>query len=62
MSDEAVANILDGLSDGVHEDDFGGEGASISHHGERVDDGNGIEKGLNQNVPDGGNVAVLDVD
>ena len=62
MGDETVANILDGLGNGVCKDDFGGEGAVFCDHFDRINDGDGIEKGLDKHFPDGGDVAVFDVD
>lgn len=53
---------MDDLGDGVEKDDAGSEEASGGDHGNRVDDGDGIEKGLEKNFPDGTDVAIFDID
>ena len=61
-SDKAVADILDDLSDGVDEEYLGGGLTGGSDHGDRIDDRDGVEKSLCENVPDRGDIAILDVD
>lgn len=62
MGNETETDILDGLSDRVEEKDFGGDGASGSDHGNRVNNRDSIEEGLDENIPNGGDVAVFNVD
>ena len=47
---------------GVEEDDLGGELTSSGDHRDRIDNRNGIEEGLDEDLPDAGDVAVFDVD
>lgn len=53
---------MDGLSDRVKKDDFSGDFAGADNHGDWIDDWDGIEEGLYKNVPNGGDVAILDID
>lgn len=62
VGDEAPAGVLDDLSDGVEKNDAGGEEAGGGDHGDWIDDGDGIEKGLEKNFPDGTDVAIFDID
>ena len=62
VSNEVEADILNGLSDRVQKDDFGGETASFGDQGDRVDDRHSIEESLDEDFPDRSNVAIFDVD
>ena len=61
FGDEGPADVLDNLGDRVDKDDFGGERAGRSDHGDRVDDRNGVEESLGKDFPDGADVAVFNV-
>jgi len=61
IGNETVTNVLDDLSDGVHKENFGGGLGSFGNHGEGVNNWNGIEKGLDTDIPNGSDVAVFDV-
>lgn len=62
MGDETEADVLDSLGDGAEEDDFGGDFTSGGDHGDWVDNRDGIEESLDENIPDGSDVAIFDVD
>lgn len=62
VGDEAPAGVLDDLGDGIEHDDAGGEHAGTCNHGNRIDDGDGVEKGLEEDFPDGADVAIFDID
>ena len=62
MSNKAIANILDDLSDWVKEEGFGGEVGSGSNHGDGVNDWDGVKEGLSGNIPYGSDVAIFDID
>ena len=61
-SDEIKADILDGLGDGVQKEGFSSSGTGGDDHGDRVDDGGGVEEGLDTDVPNRSDVAVFDID
>ena len=50
------------MRNGVQKNDFGGSDGTRCDHGDRIDDWYSIEEGLGENVPDGGDVAIFDVD
>lgn len=62
VGDEAPAGVLDDLGDRIEHDDAGGEHAGTCNHGNRIDDGDGVEKGLEEDFPDGADVAIFDID
>lgn len=62
MGDETEADVLDSLGDGAEEDDFGGDFTSGGDHSDWVDNRDGIEESLDENIPDGSDVAIFDVD
>lgn len=57
---------MDDLSDGIKADDLGSElteaAAGVQNHCKGVNDRDRIKEGLDENVPDGGDVAIFDVD
>lgn len=62
MGDEAETDILNSLGNWAEKDNFGGDFAGGSDHGDWIDDRDGIEKSLDENIPDGSNIAIFDVD
>lgn len=62
MSDKTKADVLNGLGDGAKENNFCGDFAGGGDHGDGIDDWDGIEKSLDENVPDGSDIAIFDVD
>lgn len=46
-----MANVLNGLGDGIEEKEFGDKGVVVGDHGDWVDDRDGVEEGLDDDVP-----------
>lgn len=61
LRNKAIAKVLDNLSDRVEHDNLGGGERDIGDHGDRVDNRDAVEKGLSDDVPDRGDVAVFHV-
>lgn len=56
---------MDDLGDGIDEDDISGDltkSATLQNHGDGVDNRDGVKEGLDEDVPDRGDVAVFDID
>ena len=60
--DDTVADVLNGLGDGVKKNNLRGDFAGGGDHGNGVDNWDGVEKSLDEDVPDGGDVAIFDID